>query len=222
MTKTWIFRSVMIALVLVGAWTLIDMNKSMQAKDSQGAVQVPKAPYKVATFAGGCFWCMEPPFDKLPGVISTTSGYTGGKEPRPTYEQVSRGQTGHTEAVQVVYDPNKVSYSKLVDVFWRQIDPTTPNRQFVDVGAQYRTGIYTHGDEQKKIALASRAALEKSTRYGGAKIVTEIEPAGSFWAAEDYHQNYYQTHAYKYKFYRFNSGRDQYLEKIWGKDAVHK
>lgn len=221
MTKTWIFRSLMITVILVGAWLLMDTNQSMQAKDVQGALALPKAPYQAATFAGGCFWCMEQPFDKLPGVISTTSGYTGGPEARPTYEQVGRGQTSHTEAVRVVYDPRKISYDKLLDVFWRQIDPTTLNRQFVDVGTQYRTGIYTHNPAQQKSALASKAALEKSKRYGGAKIVTEIKPAGAFWAAEDYHQNYYQTHAYKYKFYRFNSGRDQYLEKIWGKEAVH-
>ncbi|PKL74901.1 MAG: peptide-methionine (S)-S-oxide reductase [Candidatus Melainabacteria bacterium HGW-Melainabacteria-1] len=171
--------------------------------------------YRIATFAGGCFWCMEPPFDKLDGVLSTTSGYTGGQTKNPTYQQVTSGNTGHTEAVRIVYDPNRVSYQKLLDVFWRQINPTTPDRQFVDVGSQYRTGIYYHSEEQKQLALKSRATLDKSKRFG-APIVTEIKPAGPFWPAEDYHQNYYKTHPTKYQFYRWNSGRDQYLDKIWG------
>jgi methionine-S-sulfoxide reductase len=192
--------------------------KGMPSADAAGALNAPaSAKHKIATFAGGCFWCMEPPFDKLNGVISTTSGYTGGNENNPTYQRVSAGRTGHTEAVRVEYDPTKVSYEKLVDTFWHQINPTTPNRQFVDVGSQYRTGIFYHSAEQKKIALASKAKLEKANVFG-APIVTEITEAGNFWPAEEYHQDYYQKHAYKYKFYRFNSGRDQYLESIWGKN----
>jgi methionine-S-sulfoxide reductase len=170
---------------------------------------------KKATFAGGCFWCMQPPFDELPGVISTSAGYTGGPEPNPTYQQVSAGQTGHAEAVEIIFDPSQVTYEKLLDVFWHQIDPTTVGRQFVDVGQQYRTAIFYHDEEQKKLALASKESLEESGRFGK-PIVTEIVPASEFYAAEDYHQQYYKRSAARYKFYRFFSGRDQYLEKIWG------
>jgi len=172
--------------------------------------------YSKATFAGGCFWCMEPPFDKLEGVISTTSGYTGGTEGNPTYKEVSAGKTGHAEAVQVLYDPGKVSYEKLLDVFWHQINPTTRDRQFVDVGSQYRTAIFYHDDEQRRLAEESRERMAKSGRFEG-PIVTDILPAGPFWPAEDYHQDYYTKNPLRYKFYRFNSGRDQYLEKVWGK-----
>lgn len=172
--------------------------------------------YEKATFAGGCFWCMEPPYDKLDGVVSTTSGYTGGPEVNPTYKEVSAGKTGHTEAVQIVFDPAKVSYRKLLDVFWMQINPTTPDRQFVDVGSQYRPGIFYHDDEQKRLAQETKKEMEESGRFEG-PIVTEITKAGAFWPAEDYHQDYYQKNPKRYKFYRFGSGRDRYLEKIWGK-----
>jgi methionine-S-sulfoxide reductase len=178
-----------------------------------GAVMAQAA---VATFAGGCFWCMEPPFDKLDGVLSTTSGYMGGAEEDPTYKEVSAGSTGHAEAVQVRYDPSKISYEKLLEVFWMQIDPTTPNRQFVDVGSQYRTAIFYHDEEQRKLAEESKSKLDKSGRHEG-PIVTEVIPAGIFWLAEDYHQDYYTKNPIRYKFYRFNSGRDQYLKKVWGK-----
>jgi len=170
-----------------------------------------------ATFAGGCFWCMEPPFDALDGVVSTTSGYTGGKTKRPTYEQVSDGATGHTEAVEIVYDPAKVSYEKLLDVFWRNVDPTTPNRQFCDVGAQYRTAIFYHDDEQKRLAEASRDAVAKRL---GKPVVTEIAAASEFWPAEEYHQDYYEKNPIRYKFYRYNCGRDRRLEELWGSDAA--
>ncbi len=182
-----------------------------------GALNAPQSKgHEIATFAGGCFWCMEPPFDKMKGVISTTSGYTGGKERNPTYAQVGAGQTGHTEAVRIEYNPKQVTYQQLLDTFWRQINPTTRDRQFVDVGPQYRTGIFYHSAAQKQQALASKAQLEKQKVFG-APIVTEITAAGDFWPAEDYHQDYYLKNPYKYKFYRFNSGRDQYLESIWGK-----
>lgn len=176
----------------------------------------PLASTEVATFAGGCFWCMEPPFDKLDGVLSTTSGYMGGAEEDPTYKEVSAGSTGHAEAVQVRYDPSKISYEKLLEVFWMQIDPTTPNRQFVDVGSQYRTAIFYHDEEQQRLAEESKSKLDKSGRHEG-PIVTEVIPAGIFWLAEDYHQDYYKKNPIRYKFYRFNSGRDQYLKKVWGK-----
>ena len=171
---------------------------------------------QVATFAGGCFWCMEPPFDKLDGVVSTISGYAGGTEENPTYKQVSAGKTGHAEAVQVHFDQRKVSYEKLLEVFWRQINPTTPDRQFVDVGSQYRTAIFYHNEEQRRMAEKSKKEVEKSGRFG-APIVTEIAPVGRFWPAEEYHQDYYMKNSLRYKYYRFRSGRDQYLEKIWGK-----
>ncbi len=168
-----------------------------------------------ATFAGGCFWCMEPPFDKLPGVASTTSGYIGGKKLNPTYREVSDGETGHTEAVQIVYDPAKVTYEQLLNVFWRNVDPTVRDQQFCDHGSQYRTGIFVHDDGQKKQAEASRAALMKSKPFK-ADIVTEITVASTFYPAEDYHQDYYLKNPVKYKFYRFNCGRDARLKELWG------
>ena len=171
--------------------------------------------HEKATFAGGCFWCMELPFDKLPGVISTTAGYTGGTETNPTYNEVSAGKTGHAEAIQVVYDPSRVSYSELLDVFWRNIDPTQPDGQFVDIGRQYRSAIFYHNEEQKRLAEASREKLEQSGKFGR-KIVTEIVPATAFYPAEEYHQDYYQKNPIRYKFYRHGSGRDQFLEKTWG------
>jgi peptide-methionine (S)-S-oxide reductase len=169
-----------------------------------------------ATFAGGCFWCMEPPYDKLPGVISTISGYMGGKTKSPTYEQVSTGTTGHAEVVQVEYDPAKVTYNQLLDVFWRNIDPTQRDGQFCDRGSQYRTAIFYHTPEQQKLATASKAALEKSKPFKG-DIVTEVSPAGDFTAAEDYHQDFYKKNPTKYKFYRTGCGRDARLQALWGR-----
>ncbi|HYG61784.1 MAG TPA: peptide-methionine (S)-S-oxide reductase MsrA [Thermoanaerobaculia bacterium] len=167
-----------------------------------------------ATFAGGCFWCMEPPFDKLPGVVSTTSGYIGGQKKNPTYEQVSAGGTGHAEAVEIVYDPAKVSYEKLLEVFWHNVDPTTPDRQFCDVGDQYRTGIFVHDEAQKRLAETTKARV---ARQLGKPVVTEIVSAGPFYPAEEYHQDYYEKNPLRYKLYRFNCGRDQRLEQLWGK-----
>ena len=173
----------------------------------------------VATFAGGCFWCMEQPFEKLEGVKSVISGYIGGMEKNPTYQQVSAGETGHAESVQVTYDPDKVSYDKLLNVFWHNIDPTTVDRQFVDEGHQYRSSIFYHDESQRKLALATKAELEKSGVFG-APIVTEIVSAGAFYPAEEYHQDYYKKSTVKYKYYRYRSGRDQYLKKTWaGKEA---
>ncbi len=169
-----------------------------------------------AIFAGGCFWCMEAPFDKLPGVTATTSGYIGGTVKNPTYEQVSSGRTGHTEAVQVEYDPAKVSYDKLLQVFWMNIDPTVRNAQFCDHGTQYRSGIFYLGDEQRKLAEASKTALLKSKPFKQ-DIVTEITKASEFYAAEDYHQDYYQKNPVRYKVYRNGCGRDARLKELWGK-----
>jgi peptide-methionine (S)-S-oxide reductase len=170
----------------------------------------------IATFAGGCFWCVEEAFDKLPGVLSTTSGYTGGNRRNPTYEEVSSGQTGHAEAVQVVYDPSKITYEQLLQAFWRNIDPTVKDRQFCDTGSQYRSAIFYHGDEQKRLAEESKRALDRTKPFKN-PIVTEIVAAGPFYPAEDYHQDYYKTNALRYKFYKFNCGREQRLEQIWGK-----
>ncbi len=174
----------------------------------------------VATFAGGCFWCMEPPFDKLDGVLSTISGYTGGSKVDPTYHEVSDGGTGHAEAVEVTYDPSKVTYQELLDVFWHNVDPLDAGGQFCDRGSQYRTAIFVHGDEQKRQALASEQALVDGKRFEQ-PIATEIVPAGPFYAAEDYHQDYYQTNPVRYKFYRWNCGRDQRLAELWGEAPTH-
>lgn len=170
-----------------------------------------------ATFAGGCFWCMESPFEKIDGVKEVVSGYTGGHKENPTYEEVSAGSTGHVEAVEVTYEPSRVTYPQLLDVFWRQIDPTDPGGQFVDRGSQYRAAIFYHGEEQRILAEKSREAIGKSGRFQ-APIVTEILPASRFYKAEEYHQDYYRKNPIRYKFYRFNSGRDQYLKKVWGED----
>jgi peptide-methionine (S)-S-oxide reductase len=174
----------------------------------------------VATFAGGCFWCMEPPYDKLPGVLSTTSGYMGGKKRYPTYEEVSSGITGHAEVVQVAYDPSKVSYEKLLEVFWVNVDPTVDDRQFCDRGTQYRTAIFVHTPEQRKAAEASKAALEKNKPFKE-PIVTPIVDAGEFWPAEDYHQDYYLKNPARYTYYRTGCGRDARLKQLWGGKAGH-
>lgn len=157
---------------------------------------------------------MEPPFDKTEGVQATIVGYTGGQSVNPSYKQVSAGKTHHLESIQVIYDPAVVSYSELLNVFWRQINPTTPDRQFVDIGAHYRSAIFYHDETQKEAALASKETLEKSGRFDQ-PIVTEIIEAGEFWPAEDYHQDYYKKNPLRYKYYRFNSGRDQFLDKVW-------
>ena len=170
----------------------------------------------VATFAGGCFWCMEPPYDELDGVISTTSGYTDGETQNPTYQQVSAGLTGHTEAVQVVYDPGKVSFETLVEVFWRNIDPTDGDGQFCDRGSPYRPALFYHDEAQRAVAERSLAKLEKDKPFTEA-IVVPIVAASTFWPAEDYHQNYYQRNPIRYKFYRNGCRRDQRLEQLWGK-----
>lgn len=176
----------------------------------------PQPQPATATFAGGCFWCMESPFDKLDGVISVTVGYTGGSKANPTYEQVSAGSSGHAESVQLKYDPGKVGYAKLLEVFWRNIDPVTPNAQFCDHGNQYRSAIFYQDEEQKRLAEASKAELAKSGRFKQ-PIVTEIVPASTFWPAEDYHQHYYLKNPLRYKFYRTSCGRDRRLEELWGR-----
>jgi peptide-methionine (S)-S-oxide reductase len=170
-------------------------------------------PTAKATFAGGCFWCMEPPYDELEGVISTISGYIGGTKKNPTYEEVSAGRTGHTEAVQITYDPTKISYEKLLDVFWRNIDPLTANAQFCDSGSQYRSAIFYHDEAQKKFAEASKKGLQSRFKQ---PIVTEIVRATEFYSAEDYHQDYYKKNPIRYKIYRSGCGRDRRLQELWG------
>lgn len=182
----------------------------------QAAGATAPAPGKTeqAIFAGGCFWCVEADFEKLPGVITAESGYTGGKERNPSYEQVSAHATGHTEAVRLTYDPAKVSYAQLVEYFWRHIDPTVQDQQFCDHGPQYRSGIYPLDASQQQIAEASKAALVKSGRFKN--IYTEIVAAGPFWPAEDYHQGYYQKNPVRYQYYRFGCGRDARVKELWG------
>jgi len=171
-----------------------------------------------ATFAGGCFWCMEHPFDELPGVISVTAGYTGGRKKNPTYQEVSAGGTGHAESVQIVYDPSRITYAKLLDVYWHNIDPTVKDRQFCDFGSQYRSAIFYQSEEQRKEALKSKAELEK-TRPFKEPVVTEIVPAGEFHTAEEYHQHYYKKNPIRYRYYRSGCGRDRRLKELWGKAA---
>ena len=176
--------------------------------------------YEKATFAGGCFWCMEHPFDEIPGVISVTSGYTGGHKKNPTYEEVSAGGNGHAESVQVVYDPAKVTYEKLLYVFWHNIDPTAKDRQFCDSGHQYRSAIFYHNEEQHRLALQSKVQLEKSKTFKE-PVVTEIAQATEFYPAEEYHQHYYKKNPIRYKFYRTSCGRDKRLKELWGSAAGH-
>ena len=205
------------ATLVFAATLLLGLAAISQAQAPKAAAKpgANATGYAKATFAGGCFWCMEPPYDKLDGVISTKSGYTGGQKKNPTYEEVSSGRTGHAEAVEVVYDPKKIGYEKLLEVFWRNVDPTVKDQQFCDVGSQYRTGIFYHDEEQKRLAEASKAALEKNKPFKG-PIVTEITRATEFYPAEDYHQDYYLKNPVRYKFYRSGCGRDNRLKQLWG------
>jgi len=195
--------------------SLLAITVTISSADEAG-VAATNNDTSIATFAGGCFWCMEGPFDKLEGVISTTSGYTGGHTEKPTYKQTSTGKTGHTEAVQIVYDPEQVSYEKLLDVFWHNIDPTTPDQQFCDRGSQYRSEIFYHDDEQKQQAEASKTALNKNKPFNE-PVVTQVSKASIFYAAEDYHQDYYKKNPIRYRYYRHGCGRDKRLEQLWGK-----
>jgi len=170
---------------------------------------------QLATFAGGCFWCMQPPFDKTKGVMSTVVGYTGGREKNPSYEQVSSARTGHREAIEVRFDPAQVSYEELLDVFWHSIDPTQANGQFADIGPQYRTAIFYHSEEQKRLAEESKKKLAESGKFSK-PIAVEILPASRFWSAEEYHQKYYLKHPHEYYRYAVGSGRYPFLERTWG------
>ena len=171
-----------------------------------------------ATFAGGCFWCVESDFDKVPGVVETISGYTGGTVENPNYKQVTKGGTGHREAVQIRYDPKQVSYERLLHIFWRSVDPTDGGGQFCDRGESYQTAIFAGNDEERRLAEASREALERSMVLDG-PVVTPVEKAGEFYPAEDYHQDYYTKSPFRYRYYRFACGRDSRVQQIWGKEA---
>ena len=195
----------MTALALTGALLAV-MATHATAEETERAK---------ATFAGGCFWCVEEAFEKVSGVISATSGYTGGNADNPTYKQVTSGRTGHAEAVEVIYDPAQITYEQLLDVFWRNVDPTVADRQFCDFGNQYRTAIFVHDDEQMRLAEASKTALQKSKPFAE-PIVTPIVTASSFYPAEDYHQDYYKHNPLRYKYYKWNCGRAQRLEELWG------
>ena len=207
----------MIALLLsfIAATTVVAGNDSMKK-----TTETATGKFEKATFAGGCFWCMEAPFDKLPGVVSVTSGYTGGNMKNPTYKQVSAGGTGHAEAVQIDYDPTRIGYTKLLDVFWHNTDPTVADRQFCDVGSQYRPGIFYHSEEQRLLALKSKGSLEKSKPFKEL-IVTEVTKAGEFYPAEEYHQQYYKKNPIRYRYYRNGCGRDQRLKELWGDASGH-
>ncbi len=203
----------LIGVILLPCWSGCRLRPSPKAQELQPP---PEAGLRTAAFAGGCFWCMVHPFEALDGVKSVISGYTGGKLANPTYEQVSAGGTGHLESVEVVFDPTKVGYRTLLDVYWRNIDPFDNGGQFCDRGDSYRSAIFVADDEQRAAAEASKRELEQ--RFGR-PIATDIRPAGPFYRAEDYHQDYYKKNPLRYKFYRYNCGRDARLEKVWGKEA---
>jgi peptide-methionine (S)-S-oxide reductase len=198
------------------AFAALPLAATAQAAPAAAAPAAAPAATAKATFAGGCFWCVEADFDKVPGVKSTTSGYTGGHVPNPSYGQVSAKGTGHAEAVEIVFDPALVSYERLLQVYWRSIDPTTRDRQFCDAGSPYRTAIFVHDAQQLEAARASLAALEKSKPFRE-PIVTTIEPAGPFYAAEAYHQDYYLKNPLRYQYYRSGCGRDARLQQLWGR-----
>lgn len=194
-----------VAFLLIGSWNL-------QSASQAAADTTPGKAY----FAGGCFWCMEEVFEKVDGVLSATSGYMGGTVSNPTYEEVSAGRTGHAESVEVVYDPAKVSYQKLLDAFWRNVDPITPNAQFCDHGNQYRSAIFFQTDEEKRASDTSKQAIEQSRRFKE-PIVTQIVMAPQFYPAEEYHQDFYKKNPIRYKLYKYNCGRAQRLDELWGK-----
>ncbi|BBI52593.1 peptide methionine sulfoxide reductase MsrA [Vreelandella olivaria] len=211
----------MIRLPLFRPFTLVVLaaaglaSPSLQAQSSQEQPSQTQSSAE-ATFAGGCFWCMEPPYDNQPGVTATISGYIGGELENPSYEEISQGGTGHAEVVQIEYDPEQISYEQLLEIFWRNIDPFAVDRQFCDVGDQYRSAIFYHDDEQRELAEASKA--EMAERFDQ-EIATQIVPANTFWPAEEYHQDYYQKNPVRYKFYRYSCGRDGRLEEVWGEEA---
>ncbi len=218
--KTIVFAVMsLIILAALGAGLLKAKSSPQEKLTREAGMDEKKGNIATATFAGGCFWCTESDFEKVSGVVEVISGYTGGKGDKPTYEDYAA--KGHVEAVQVFYDPEKVSYQELLDYFWRHVDPTDPGGQFVDRGPQYRTVIFYQDDEQRRLAEESKKELAESGPFEK-PIATEILPLTKFYRAEDYHQDYYKTHAYQYKYYRWNSGRDQFLKKVWGQEKTVK
>ena len=213
--KTIILIGILIASMLI----LVGFQKSNNLQGKMDTTMDKKQKnLSEATFAGGCFWCTESDFEKFDGVVEAISGYVGGQTQNPTYQEVSAGGTGHAEAVRVLYDPQKITYTELLDIFWQHMDPTDPDGQFVDRGSQYRPAIFYHDEEQKRLAEESKRKLESSGRFNKS-IATEIVPISEFYEAEDYHQDYYKKNPLRYKFYRHNSGRDQFLKKTWGDTA---
>jgi peptide-methionine (S)-S-oxide reductase len=211
------------SIIVLGAVVALLISFIALRADSSSNTSAPQsAPDKLekATFAGGCFWCMEHPFDELPGVISVTSGYTGGQKKNPTYQEVSAGGTGHAESVQIVFDPARISYEKLLAVYWHNIDPTVKDRQFCDSGHQYRSAIFYHSEAQHRQAVQSKDALEKNKPFRE-HVVTEIVPASYFYPAEEYHQHYYKKNPLRYSYYRGSCGRDRRLKELWGAEAGH-
>jgi methionine-S-sulfoxide reductase len=194
-----------------------DAVTGSQTTSKDNSAGLHNSHYQKATFAGGCFWCMQPPYDDLPGIISTTVGYTGGTKVNPTYEEVCSGTTGHAEAVEIVFDSTKIKYTDLLQVFWRNIDPTNTGGQFADRGSQYRTAVYYHDQQQKEQALKSKQDLAASGKFDK-PIVTEIVPAGVFYPAEEYHQQFYKNHPLRYNGYKTASGRSAFLKEVWGKE----
>ena len=210
-----------LTLLAAGLVTVLAADKKDEDMTENNRTAAVSAHTERAIFAGGCFWCMEPPFEKQPGVLSVTSGYTGGHKLNPTYHEVSAGGTGHTEAIEISFDPAQISYPQLLEILWMNIDPTDGNGQFVDRGSQYRSGIFYLNEEQRQMAEASKQALEKSGRFDQ-PIVTEIVPASTFYPAEEYHQDYYKKNPLRYKFYRYNSGRDRFLDQEWSDKRHNK
>jgi peptide methionine sulfoxide reductase msrA/msrB len=210
--RTATATGVALGLLIVGL-----VFSGSKAADKEGVERTMKdqKQLEIATLAGGCFWCVEADFEKVEGVVKVISGYSGGNEESPTYEQVSSGRTGHVEAVQVHYDPSKLTYREILDVFWRHVDPTDPGGQFVDRGSQYRTMIFYHDDEQRRVAEESKRDLDKSGRFKQ-PIATEVVKFSSFYPAEEYHQDYYKTNPLRYKVYRLGSGRDRFMKEAWG------
>jgi len=211
----------LLILLATSLVTVVAANKKDEDMTETKQTAAVPTHTEMAIFAGGCFWCMEPPFEKQPGVLSVTSGYTGGQKLNPTYHEVSTGGTGHTEAIKIIFDPAQISYPQLLDILWMNIDPTDGNGQFVDRGNQYRSAVFYLNEEQRLLAEASKQALGKSGRFNR-PIVTEIVAASTFYPAEDYHQDYYKKNPLRYKFYRYNSGRDRFLDQEWGEERKNE
>lgn len=213
--------SVLILVIVSAVMVMVGWVSARGRQESVNAANEDLMSLPKATFAGGCFWCTEADFEKVDGVVEVIAGYTGGQKANPSYREVSAGGTGHLEAVQVTFDPKRVSYKDLLDFFWRHVNPTDPGGQFMDRGSQYRSAIFYHDEEQKRLAEESKRELDKSGRFDK-PVVTEIMQASSFYPAEEYHQDYYKKNPIRYRYYRYNSGRDQFLAKIWGDEKMER